>query len=241
MSSSKGRIIVGNTGFVIDEVEFAKKHKELDLWDEETEKRFLNKIKQKASVEASNIIKNAYEKAKLIKQQAQKQGYNEGYQRGYEEGLKKAQQEVDDLKCQMKDKFGTLIDSIEEKKQNIIKTFIDDILELILVSVEKITGFAYIKQRKKILDELLNSCLKEIKEARSVKIYVSEEDFPLVQELIEHVKEKYIDIKNWHIMKKDNIKAGEVVVDTGVVKVTESFNKRYEMVKKILEDVEIND
>ncbi len=237
MSSSKGRIIVGNTGFVIDEVEFAKKHNELDLWDEETEKKFLNKIKQKASVEASNIIKKAYEKAKSIEQQAQKQGYNEGYQ----EGLKKAQQEIDELKSQMKDRFLELINSMDKEKQKIIKSYKDDILNLILISVEKITGFAYIKQRKKILDELLNSCLKEIKEAKSVKVYVSEEDLPLVEELIEPFKEKYIDIKNWHIVKKDNIKAGEVVLDTGVVKVTDSFNKRYEMVKKILEDVELSD
>ncbi|WP_461833996.1 FliH/SctL family protein [Desulfothermus sp.] len=237
MSSSKGRVIVGHTGFVIDEVDFAKKHNQLDLWDEETEKNFLNKIKQKASLEASNIIKNAYEKAKSIEQQAQKQGYNEGYQ----EGLKKAQQEIDELKSQMKDRFLELINSMDKEKQKIIKSYKDDILNLILISVEKITGFAYIKQRKKILDELLNSCLKEIKEAKSVKVYVSEEDLPLVEELIEPFKEKYIDIKNWHIVKKDNIKAGEVVLDTGVVKVTDSFNKRYEMVKKILEDVELSD
>lgn len=233
MSSSKGRIIIGNTGLVIDEVEFAKKHKELDLWDENTEKLFIEKIKQKASVQASKIIKDAQEKAISIKKQA----YNEGYQ----EGLKKAQQEIDDLKAQMKDRFLDLINSMDKEKQKIIKSYKDDILELILISVEKITGLAYTKERKKILNELLNSCLKEIKEARSVKVYVSEEDLPLVEELIEPFKEKYIDIKNWHIMKKDNIKAGEVVLDTGVVKVTDSFNKRYEMVKKILEDVELSD
>lgn len=233
MSSSKGRIIIGNTGLVIDEVEFAKKHKELDLWDENTEKLFIEKIKQKASVQASKIIKDAQEKAISIKKQA----YNEGYQ----EGLKKAQQEIDDLKAQMKDRFLDLINSMDKEKQKIIKSYKDDILELILTSVEKITGLAYTKERKKILNELLNSCLKEIKEARNVKVYVSEEDLPLVEELIEPFKEKYIDIKNWHIMKKDNIKAGEVVLDTGVVKVTDSFNKRYEMVKKILEDVELSD
>ncbi|GAB6887484.1 FliH/SctL family protein [Desulfothermus okinawensis JCM 13304] len=231
MSSSKGRIIIGKTGLVIDEVEFSKKHKEIDLWDENTEKIFLEKIKQKASFKASKIIKNAQDDAKKIKQQA--------YDEGYREGLKKAKEEIDSLKVQMRDKFLSILNSIEREKENILKSHMDDILNLIFVSVNKITGIAYVEHRKEILEELLNSCLNEIKESKTVKVYVSKEDLPMVEELIEPLKGKYVDIKNWHLLTRDNIKAGEVVLDTGVAKVTDSFDKRYDMVKKILQDVEI--
>ena len=41
MSSSKGRIFIGKSGLLVDEVEFLQKDKELNLWDEEIERKFL--------------------------------------------------------------------------------------------------------------------------------------------------------------------------------------------------------
>lgn len=95
----------------------------------------------------------------------------------------------------MRDKFLSILNSIEREKENILKSHMDDILNLIFVSVNKITGIAYVEHRKEILEELLNSCLNEIKESKTVKVYVSKEDLPMVEELIEPLKGKYVDIK----------------------------------------------
>jgi len=246
MSSSKGRIFIGKSGLLVDEVEFLQKDKELNLWDEEIERKFLEiereflkKIKDKATEEARRILKEAQEESISIKKNAYEEGYTEGYRDGRQKAEKEVEKKFLKLKEEMSARFLNILEGIEKQKRNIYNRFREDILNLILVSVEKITTIAISKNKKQILSNMLEESLREIEEAKKIKITVSKEDVEIVQTLLESIKDRFPGIGNWELKETDSLKEGELVLDIGTTRVENYLENRKEMVFKILENVSL--
>lgn len=231
MSSSKSRIFIGKTGVVLDEVEFSQSHKKLDLWDEDTEKRFLQKVKAKATKQAKEIIRQAQEEAEDLKKIA--------YEKGYKEGLLKGEQEVFNLKQEMEERLLSILKKIEVEKQKIYDKYKQEILELIVLSVDKIVGHVFLKNKKETLSSLFQECLEEIDTSNKVEIKVHKEDAPILQELLQGIKEKYPGIKSWDLRVSGSLKQGQLVLDTGINKIETDLDDRKQKVFKILENISL--
>lgn len=229
MSSCKGRIFLGGSGIVVDEIEFSKKHVELDLWDENIEKKILEKIKNKAFEQAKSIVQKAQKEAITIK--------NNAYQEGYRDGLVKANEEVEKIKKETANRLTSILNGIEGEKKKILGKHIEDILKLIFISIEKITSIVFDEQKKIVLKGILEDCLKEIEGNTQVKVFVCEQDYPLINEVIEIIKPNFPDIKKWQLSVKENLSCGTVEIDTGASKIEDSFLKRKEKLLDIIKDL----
>ncbi len=237
MSLCKGRIFLGSSGIVVDEVEFSKKHVDTDLWDENIEKKILEKIKNKAFEQARSIVQDAQKQAIQIRNDAYEQGYKEGYKKG----MAKAHEEIEKIKKDTAAKLITIVNNIENEKKKIFEKYIDEILKLIFISVEKLSDIVFVEQKKAVIKDILEDCLQEIDNSSQVKIFVNEQDYPLIKEIIEEIKCNYPDIKKWDISVKQGLSSGSVQIDTGTSMVEDAFLKRKEKLMEIIKNISLEE
>ena len=110
-------------------------------------------------------LKQLWEEEKLVLEQ---QAYDTGFQQGYEEGIKKAN-------ADMAESLKTANEVIETSKQN-AAAYIEEqervILELSLTAAERIIG-ATLDRNDELFVSIVKRGLKEAREMKEIKIYVS--------------------------------------------------------------------
>lgn len=144
----------------------ADAQREIDLQKEEFEKY------RHKQLEAIEQLKQMWEEEKLILEQ---QAYDQGFQQGYEEGINKAS-------ADMSEALKVANETIESARLNAQK-YIEDqeqvILEIAMTSAERIIGSS-LERDEELYLSIIKRGLKEAREMKEIKIYVS----PLYHKLI---------------------------------------------------------
>ncbi len=229
MSSSKGRIFIGQSGLVMDEVEFTHRQKMEQIWDEETEKRFIEKIKQKATQQAKAIVEEAKTEALEIKRRA--------YEEGYKQGKEDAQKEIESLKTETSQRLISILKDIESQKAKIWEQFSEDLLILIDTCVKKVLTVSFEEHKKKVLESLLSRSLDLVEEKREIVLALSEEDRGLLEEILKEVRKDYPHIQKWNIEWRTDIPSGSVIIETRDSRIEDSFKDRMEQVLTLLDEI----
>lgn len=165
----------------------------------------VNRKIDEANRQAQLIISEAYEDSKKIFKNAQKDGYNDGYSKAQEIGKKEADKIIQEA-LNIKKK-------VKKEKEKAIKKLEEDIINLVLSSVEKIT-YSKLDDNPDMILGLIKQGLEKCNYTESLVLRVSPEDY----EYVENEKDKILclteNIDNITVKKDTSLKKGSCQLDT---------------------------
>lgn len=206
--------------------------------------RLMNDARTQASIEKAAIeqmretahedidaMRNAWEAEKAALQQ---QAYEEAFQVGFEEGTKKS----------ISDMQGTInhVNETIEIAQKNGQSYLDHqerlILEIAMKSAERILGQA-LEENTELFVSIVKRGLKEAREMREVKVYVSPEYYKLVSDSREELASIFPPDVPMLIFVNDEFESTECYIETNhgriVVSVDEQLNEMKERLVELLE------
>ncbi len=194
---------------------------------------------EKAAIEQMRVtahddidaMRNAWEAEKAVLQQ---QAYEEAFQVGFEEGTKKS----------ISDMQGTInhVNETIEVAQKNGQSYLDHqerlILEIAMKSAERILGQA-LEENAELYVSIVKRGLKEAREMREVKVYVSPEYYKLVSDSREELASIFPPDVPILIFVNDEFESTECYIETNhgriVVSVDEQLNEMKERLVELLE------
>lgn len=226
MSLYKGsKILSGPSSEELEETAFDRADSALH-WDKETEEKYLQRVRERASESAKEIIAQAQAEAEEIKQRA------------YEEGIAAGQKELEEQAAQQKQnlhaKFESFLNGLQEEKEKFWSAYKADMVQLIKLAVQKIVKKEIQEHRAEILSEMLDESLRHLDNRHGVSIYVNQEDLDLFQEALEQARNKFTNLEEWKIEASPNIAPGGLLLENSESKVENSVTQRWEAVSGIL-------
>ncbi|MBD7907132.1 flagellar assembly protein FliH [Sporosarcina gallistercoris] len=206
--------------------------------------RLLNEARTQAGIEKAAIeqmretahddidaMRNAWEAEKA---ELQQRAYEEAFQVGYEEGTKKS---ISD----MQDTIEKANDTIEMAQKN-GQSYLDHqerlILEIAMKSAERILGHA-LQEDSDLYLSIVKRGLKEVREMREVKVYVSPQYYKLVSDSREELASIFPPDVPMLVFVNDEFEDTECYIETNhgriVVSIDEQLNEMKERLVELLE------
>lgn len=199
----------------------------------EQERNQLEVYKQEQSL-AIEEMKKSWEEEKVILQQ---QAYEEGFAQGYEEGIQKAQS---DMESSIKVANETILDAKKNAESYLISQE-PIILELALSAAEKIIG-CELQQDEQQFIAIVKRALKEAREMKEIKIYVSAEYYKVVTNSRDELAEMFpIDVP-FMIFVNEELEGADCYIETNhgriVVSIDTQLNELRLKLREILDSKE---
>lgn len=194
------------------------------------EKNVLENLRQTASEDIA-AMHNAWEEEKV---QLQQQAYEEGFQIGHEEGRNKALSD-------MSKAIQLANDTTEQSYANAIRYQTSQervILELAMRSAERIIGEAITEDDEKFLS-VIQRALKEAREMKEIKIFVSAEYFKLVSTNQSELASIFPPDVPFLLFVNEDFESNECYIETNhgriVVSIDEQLNELRNQLIEIME------
>ncbi|SOB93011.1 flagellar assembly protein FliH [Ureibacillus xyleni] len=193
----------------------ADAHREIEQQKSEFEKY------RNEQLEMIEQLKQLWEEEKLVLEQ---QAYDIGFQQGYEEGIKKAH-------ADMAEGLKTANEVIENSKQN-ARAYLEEqervILELALTASERIIG-ATLDRNEELYVSIVKKGLKEAREMKEIKIYVSPQFHKVVSQNLDELVEMFPTDVPLLIFVNEDLNSSESYIETNhgriVVSIDEQLNE----------------
>ena len=134
-------------------------------------------ILNEAYDEANAIVDKAIQQSNQIKEESRQ----EGIELGRQEGLAAAAAEIEQLKEQLLQEQEEYKNQLIREQEEVYSGLEPRFAEVVCDLVERLTGVV-VKQNKDIIMYLINNAMKDIDNAHSFVIYLSEDDYPYVEE-----------------------------------------------------------
>lgn len=206
--------------------------------------RLLNEARTQAGIEKAAIeqmrqtaqddieaMRNAWQDEK---NELQQRAYDEAFQVGYEEGTKKS---VSDMKESI-EKANDTIEMAQKNGQSYLEHQERLILEIAMKSAERILGHV-LQEEPDFYLSIVKRGLKEVREMREVKIYVSPQYYKLVSDSREELASIFPPDVPMLIFVNDEFEATECYIETNhgriVVSIDEQLNEMKRCLVELLE------
>lgn len=194
------------------------------------EKGVLENLRQTASEDIA-AMQNAWKEEKV---QLQQQAYDEGFQIGHEEGRNKALSD-------MSDAIQLANETTEQSYANAIRYQESQervILELAMRSAERIIDEVIAEDEEKFLS-VIQRALKEAREMKEIKIYVSAEHFKLVSNNQSELASIFPPDVPFLLFVNEDFESNECYIETNhgriVVSIDEQLNELRDQLIEIME------
>ena len=253
ISKSRGRIIIGLGSEPLSEETL--KQTEQPVLNPELEAQFWQRVRLRAEQKAREIIARAMEEAEGIKARAQEEGFKEGYAKGlkegqakgYSEGLtngraeaqKECENEFEALKQEFSTQFGTLMRNIEEKKENFLQEYKEELVLLTKASVEKILHITLDENKEQILNNLFHQAMEQLEDKKKLCIRAHPDDIEIMQEMLEKARAEYPQLDKWQLKPDPAIEQGGVILENENSIINNTIDVRYAEVKKIVDQLDV--
>lgn len=162
-----------------DKVERLLEDREEAIINDAQEKK--QEIIEQANAEASFIIEKARKEGESMRIQSYAKGEKEGYEAGYEKGMN----QVEEMKRQLQ---ASKIE-LEEQYQKQLEEMEPVLVEALIGILESAFSIEFAEKKNFIL-HLLQSAFSKIENSKEYLIRVSREDYPMVQEQKEEIREE---------------------------------------------------
>jgi len=196
----------------------------------EQEKKAIEQLRQTAT-EDILAMQTAWEKEKIILQQ---KAYDEGFQVGYEEGHNKS---LSDMAASISTANETTELSYENARQYLASQE-RIILDLAMLSAERIIGQT-LQDDEEVYLSVVKRALKETREMKEIKLYVSLDYFELVSENRSELASIFPPNVPFLIFANDDFKSDECYIETNhgriVVSIDEQLNELREKLIGLME------
>lgn len=180
----------------------AKEESKQILEDAELE---FNKIINKAKEEKDDIISEAYTEANKILESAREKGYNEGLKTGEEKGFKEVESLIEEAK--------TIKQDILIEKRSTIQSLENEIINLIITSIDKILDYELEKDHSLLLN-LVEKGIEKCTYTESLIIRVSPNDYEVVDSSKNRIYLMTEGISSIEIKKDPGLEAGSIIIET---------------------------
>jgi flagellar assembly protein FliH len=230
---SGGRVIVGLESKLLSEIE--TNQFDQPLLKPEIEVQFLERVRLRAEQKAREIIAQAMEEAETIRNQSRQEGLAEGLA----EGRAEADREIENLKQEFGAQFSRLMASIQEEKSKIWQEYQEELVLLTKVAVEKVLGVTLAENKEQILANLFHQALEQIEKKKELLIKVNPDDAELMQEMLEKARAECPQLDRCQIQPDAAIEQGGVILETKNSIVNNTIDARYTEVKKILDQLDV--
>lgn len=162
-----------------DKVERLLEDREEAIINDAQEKK--QEIIEQANAEASFIIEKALKEGESMRIQSYAKGEKEGYEAGYEKGMN----QVEEMKRQLQ---ASKIE-LEEQYQKQLEEMEPVLVDALIGILESAFSIEFAEKKNFIL-HLLQSAFSKIENSKEYLIRVSREDYPMVQEQKEEIREE---------------------------------------------------
>ncbi|NLY79971.1 MAG: flagellar assembly protein FliH [Lysinibacillus sp.] len=189
---------------------------------------------REAQLEEIEKLKQQWEEEKLL---LQKEAYDEGFQQGYEEGVNKAN-------ADMESSLKLANETVENARINAMKYLEEQehvILDIALKSAERIIGEAIEKDDALFLS-VIRRGLKEARESKEVKLYVSPTYYKLVTENRDELAVMFPPDVPFLIFVNDDLNDTNSYIETNHGRIVVSIDEQLkELRSKLIEILESKD
>lgn len=222
--TATGRIIIGLQSpahALFDQPESAS-------WSEETEQRYMEKVRERAQQKAKEILAKAMEEAAALRKQARAEGYSHGQEDARNAAAKETRR--------MADYLSTIQDALVEEKQRVARAHADQLFHLMRLALEKTLGTVLADERAHVLRTLFDEALSQLQTVDEVTMHVSPVDENLAREIIAATAaHNGAALPPIRIKTSRDIDPGGVRLECGSGMVDNTITSRFEQVQAILD------
>ncbi|AIS52527.1 flagellar assembly protein FliH/type III secretion system HrpE [Thermoanaerobacter kivui] len=166
-------------------------------------------ILQKTREDVEKILGNLKEQAKKIEEEYKNKGYQEGYSLGYQEGFKKGEEEAKAIIEEAK----AIKEEIIKEKQRLYKEAENDMVNVVLQTVEKIIG-KYLEEDKDIILNLIKKGMENYNAFDKITVRVSESDYEHCIKNKDKILKDVEFLDDVNILKDLSMKKGDCIIET---------------------------
>jgi len=185
-------------------------------------------------LETIEQLKQLWEEEKIVLQQ---QAYEEGFQLGFEEGVQKANAEM----AQQLKIANETMDNARDNAKKHIESQEHVILDLALTAAERILGSA-LERDDELFVSIIKRGLKEAREMKEIKIYVSPQYYDLLTKQRDELAEMFPPDVPFLVFVNEEMKSTESYIETNhgriILSVDEQLHELRLKLNEILESKE---
>lgn len=222
--------IVGGAPGVAPEIIFSGSG--VRAWDPEMEARYWQRVKDKATAMALDIVTRAKQDAVLLREQAVREGYAEGQAR--------AQEEFERAFESMSGAFGRALSAAQSQGAALGAAWKADCADLVRLAVEKVLNVELDARRAEVLESLVDQSLETADSLRRLTLVVHPMDAELLESVLEQAKAVHAGLDRWRIRHDANMTAGGVLLETEHGLVDNRLETRLAAVAGILDQLGVS-
>lgn len=162
-------------------------------------------IVKKAQEEAQEILEKAHVEEQGIRENAKKEGFEQGHEEGYQKGNEEAQRLIDRLH--------NVIDAVQNKRQEILDSTEQQIVELVLLMTRKVVKIMSDNQKSVVMANVVQA-LKKVRGRGEVTLRVNLEDVKLTTDHIKDFIREVENIKSITVVEDSSVERGGCIVET---------------------------
>src|SRR5574344_410691 len=162
-------------------------------------------IVKKAQEEAAEILEKAHVDEQGIRDAAKKEGFEQGHEEGYQKGNEEAQRLIDRLH--------NIIDAVQNKRQEILDSTEQQIVELVLLMTRKVVKIMSDNQKSVVMANVVQA-LKKVKGRGEVTLRVNMEDVKLTTDHVKDFIREVENIKSITVIEDSSVERGGCIVET---------------------------
>jgi flagellar assembly protein FliH len=175
-------------------------------WTEKDEAGYLERVRQKAGQMAEGLLSEANVEAERIRENARRDGYAAG--------IEEARQELEEFRTGLSESVHAVLGAIEGQCSHIFAQWRDDLTALARLAVERVTGLEMTERRREMLEALLVEATELLEKRRELVIRVNPEDEPVIADIVEMTKERFVDVRSWRVKADPDLAAGGLTVES---------------------------
>jgi flagellar assembly protein FliH len=200
------RIIGGVCGPAIANPDALLSGSGVRAWDPEMEAQYWQRVKDKATAMAIEIVAAARDEAVQLRRQAVEEGYAEGQARAQEEFARAFES--------MSATFGRALDAVQRQGAEIGRAWSADAADLTRMAVEKILNIELESRRTEILANVIDESLETADSLRRLTLVVHPQDADLLDSIMEQAKAVHAGLERWRVRHDPVMTPGGVLLET---------------------------
>jgi flagellar assembly protein FliH len=197
------------------------------IWNNETEDRYMEQVRQRAQQMAKEILAQALAEAEAIRAGAR----DEGFAAGKLEAGTLVQAE----KAKVRAFLDTLETALLAEKERVYAEHKQCLFQILRLAFEKTLGVMLDEQREQVLITLFEEAVSQLQANTCITVHVCQADFDLATTLASQSREKRTDLPEVRIRISQGLEPGGVRVESGDGLVDNSVTARFEQVRAILD------
>jgi len=159
--------------------------------------------------------------------------YEDGFMRGKVDGEKLASDEFSKKSKPIYDHFVNVVSEFEACKEEIYHANEQFLIQLVFQVARQVT-LQEVKTDKDYVKRLCDFLVEQVGAKDHVKIKIGKDDFAQVESIRDHLKEKFVDLKNIQIDVSDEFIEGGCKVETDLARINAGVDVQLQLINKAL-------